>query len=434
MLRPRTLHPDPKKRTTGQTQHVTTLPSYLGNVFQRAPGTTPSRGRMQLIMQVGCPLGALVHAIWAVMFWYLDIPVLAIWNLLSALTFAVLAVKVQHPRILKLGIFIAVTEIPAHAFLATVQVGSDTLFWAYALTPIILVMGMDYWPRWGRAAVSVALLMALILVLIQVLNSGPVHDITSTWTAMFILTNGIGAVAQLVLIFTAFDISVGNTEAALQREHDRADGLLKNILPDPIALRLKDGEHLIADDHAEVSVLFADIVNFTEASAKLRPAELVETLNLVFTEFDLLAEKHGAEKIKTIGDAYMAVVGVPNSEENHATVAVHLALDMLDAARRISAQTHFPIDLRIGVNSGPVVAGVIGKNKFAYDLWGDAVNVAARMESHSEPGKIMLTDETRRLLGHAVSTRDEGKQDIKGKGLTQIWSLAGPAQTKALHS
>lgn len=379
---------------------------------------------MQLIVQVGSTLGALVHAIWAVMFWHLDIPVLAIWNVLSALTFAVLAVQVRHPPILKLGIVIAIFEIPSHAFLATLQVGSDTLFWGYAVSPIILVMGMDYWRRWARAVVSVILLTLLLAVLIYSLVAGPVHDITTTWTVMFILTNGIGSIGQLVLIFAAFDISVENTEAALQREHDRADGLLKNILPDPIALRLKDGEHLIADDHAEVSVLFADIVNFTEASAKLRPAELVETLNLVFTEFDLLAEKHGAEKIKTIGDAYMAVVGVPETDSNHATVAVHLALDMLDAARRISAQTHFPIDLRIGVNSGPVVAGVIGKNKFAYDLWGDAVNVAARMESHSEPGSILITENTQALVADRIKVTPDGTRDIKGKGVTPVYLVA----------
>ena len=134
--------------------------------------------------------------------------------------------------------------------------------------------------------------------------------------------------------------------------------------------------------------------------------------------------RHGLEKIKTIGDAYMAVVGVPNSEENHATVAVHLALDMLDAARRISAKTHFPIDLRIGVNSGPVVAGVIGKNKFAYDLWGDAVNVAARMESHSEPGSILITENTQALVADRIKVTPDGTRDIKGKGVTPVYLVA----------
>ena len=176
-------------------------------------------------------------------------------------------------------------------------------------------------------------------------------------------------------------------------------------------------------------MIFADIVNFTEASAKLVPGELVETLNLVFSEFDRLAEIHGAEKIKTIGDAYMVVVGAPDSNDNHAEVAVALALDMQKVVKELRGKTHFEVNLRIGVNTGPVVAGVIGSRKFAYDLWGDAVNVAARMESHSEPGKILTTEITASALSDRFVVTPEGIRDIKGKGPVPVFSVAVAAAT-----
>ena len=186
---------------------------------------------------------------------------------------------------------------------------------------------------------------------------------------------------------------------------------------------MKNGERVIANEHREVSVIFADIANFTAASSQLSAGELVESLNLIFTEFDNLADTFDAEKIKTIGDAYMVVVGVPEEKRNHAEIAIELATEMLSAAETISSRTHFDVNLRVGVNSGPVVAGVIGKRKFAYDLWGDAVNLASRMESQGMPGQIIVTENTAKLLSDRFTVTPEGIRDIKGKGEIPIFSV-----------
>ena len=181
----------------------------------------------------------------------------------------------------------------------------------------------------------------------------------------------------------------------IEAERQRSERLLLNILPRSVADRLKQGQVEIADAHGDVSVLFADLVGFTSFSARLAPSELVRRLNTLFTEFDRLTERYAVEKIKTIGDAYMVAAGVPEPIENGAEALTDLALDMLDACQRLGDG----LEIRAGLHSGPAVAGVIGTRKFSYDLWGDTVNTAARMESHGVPGKIQITDDTRRRLG-----------------------------------
>jgi len=211
----------------------------------------------------------------------------------------------------------------------------------------------------------------------------------------------------------------------LEEERGKSERLLLNILPASIAERLKQKHETIADGFAEATVLFADIAGFTGLAASRSPREVVDMLNEIFSEFDHLAEKHGVEKIKTIGDAYMAVAGLPVRNPDHAEAICEFALDMQEAVARRARAGHMPLALRIGINSGPVVAGVIGMKKFIYDVWGDTVNTASRMESHGVAGGIQVTEETYRKLKHAYRFEDRGTVNIKGKGDMRTFLLQG---------
>jgi class 3 adenylate cyclase len=205
-------------------------------------------------------------------------------------------------------------------------------------------------------------------------------------------------------------------------EQAKSERLLLNVLPAPIAAILRDETRTIADHYDEASVLFADVAGFTPMSATMTPAELVELLNEVFSCFDDLAEKHRLEKIKTIGDCYMVAAGVPVARDDHAVALVRMALDVRDTLARRDFRGR-KLSFRIGVNSGPVVAGVIGKKKFIYDLWGDAVNVASRMEAHGKGGEIQITRRTRELLGDRFECVAQGRIEVKGKGEMEIWHV-----------
>jgi adenylate cyclase len=217
-------------------------------------------------------------------------------------------------------------------------------------------------------------------------------------------------------------------EDEAERERERAEQLLLNILPMTIAQRLRRGEGLIADHYTEATVLFADIVDFTRLSANIAPEAVVSYLNVIFSEFDQLAQDLGLEKIKTIGDAYMVVGGVPTPREDHTEAVVEMALAMLEACNRLSQGTEMPFTMRIGINTGPVVAGVIGIKKFIYDLWGDTVNLASRMESHGVTGEIQVTDAVYQRMREKYLFEPRGKIEIKGRGPQKTYLLKGRAE------
>jgi adenylate cyclase len=212
---------------------------------------------------------------------------------------------------------------------------------------------------------------------------------------------------------------------ALRAEQEKSEALLMNILPSSIAERLKAATQTIADDCESASILFADVVDFTPLAQSLPAAEVVGILDQLFSRFDALVEQHGLEKIKTIGDCYMAAAGVPNPLPDHARRAALLALDMRDAVATSAIAGEARCELRIGINSGPVVAGVIGTKRFLYDLWGDAVNTASRMESQSTPGEIQITRTTYELLKDEFVCRRRGTILVKGKGRMETWYLVG---------
>ena len=218
----------------------------------------------------------------------------------------------------------------------------------------------------------------------------------------------------------------------MREANKRAEVLLLNILPKSIAQRLSSTElgtqaETIVDKYDHVSILFADIVGFTELSQKMEPGELVLLLNTLFSEFDRITARHQVEKIKTIGDAYMAVAGLPTTDPQHAEHIATVALDMVAAIGRMNETSGRALQLRIGLNSGPVVAGVIGLNKFAYDLWGETVNTASRMESHGQPGIIQTSQATYELLKDKYRFTALGDLEIKGYGVVPAWQLDGKA-------
>ncbi len=214
-------------------------------------------------------------------------------------------------------------------------------------------------------------------------------------------------------------------EEILRAEQEKSERLLLNILPETIADRLKQGQSNIADGFAEVTILFADIVGFTEISSRTSPQELVELLNKIFSAFDHLTDRYGLEKIKTIGDSYMVAGGLPVSCTNHAESIAEMALEMQQEIIQFSDESGQPLQIRIGINTGPVVAGVIGTKKFIYDLWGDAVNTASRMESQGLPGKIQVSDSTYQLLCDKYLLESRGTIYIKGKGDMNTYCLIG---------
>jgi class 3 adenylate cyclase len=239
------------------------------------------------------------------------------------------------------------------------------------------------------------------------------------------------AVRKLQQSITALGNSLQETQATAKKlaaEQQRSERLLLNILPEPIADRLKQKPQAIADGFAEATVLFADVVGFTEMSNHMSPTEIVSRLNQIFSRFDALAEEHGLEKIKTIGDAYMVVGGLPNPRTDHAEAIADMALDMQQAIEQLNWETGESFSMRIGINTGPVVAGVIGTKKFIYDLWGDTVNVASRMESQGMPGQIQVTETTYRRLQGTHQFEERGIIQIKGKGNMKTYWLKQRAE------
>ena len=213
--------------------------------------------------------------------------------------------------------------------------------------------------------------------------------------------------------------------AGLREEQERSERLLLNVLPAPIAERLKRLESPIADGFSEVTVMFADIVSFTRMAGTLEPAQIFALLNRLFSDFDALAEEHGLEKIKTIGDAYMAAGGLMPGRNGHCAAIADLSLAMQSLTLREYSVNDQALQLRIGIATGPVVAGVVGTKKFIYDLWGDTVNIASRLTSESEPGKIQVDERSYLLLSGTYAFEAPRTLNLKGKGYTTVFGLSG---------
>jgi adenylate cyclase len=262
-------------------------------------------------------------------------------------------------------------------------------------------------------------LSLVVTILYPMLTGAPPPDM---WTvAPLLVFNTVAAFAFVYFTLSFFLSQREHAYALLEKEQERSERLLHAMLPSEVASRLKEGDASIGS-HPSASVLFADLVGFTPLSASCEPRELVALLDEVFGTFDAAVERHGLEKIKTIGDCYMVAAGVPRPREDHAVALSRLALEL----QRTLAERTFRgrrISFRIGIHSGPVVAGIIGRRRFLYDLWGDTVNTASRMEQHGVAGEVQVSEQTRALLGDAFALEERGVVEVKGKGPMRLFLL-----------
>jgi adenylate cyclase len=273
-------------------------------------------------------------------------------------------------------------------------------------------------PRWLLAYLVLLVLSGFLQPYVRLTN-----HLSQGLVIVFFVLN-IAAVCGIAFVLLYYFVDQKELAYRLLRvEQDRSEGLLLNILPQEIAARLKGGERIIADHHPAVSILFADLVGFTPLTNVLSPNEMVELLNTIYSHFDSLIEKYGLEKIRTIGDNYMIASGLPQPRADHAHALAHLALEMNDYIAGLPPVSDQRLAFRIGINSGPVIAGVIGRKKFSYDVWGDTVNTASRMESQGIPGKIQITQATYELLKDDFTCQPHGPVFVKGKGQMETWFL-----------
>jgi adenylate cyclase len=313
--------------------------------------------------------------------------------------------------------------LTANVILIGTDVGNQYYF-------VIVGVGVAFvWPRSFAYMRYLHAVVGLLLLITVVVIARPYPAIGAALPEATTLPLRLVHASSAYIIaigFVIYSLTLGErAEGALLAERAKSEALLLNVLPEAIASRLKEDTRIIADHFESVTVLFADVVNFTELSAALSPEEVVAFLNQVFSRFDALTEKYGLEKIKTIGDAYMVAGGIPVPREDHAAVVAEVALEMSEIARAMVTPACQPLLLRIGLHTGPAVAGVIGTKKFSYDLWGDTVNTASRMESHGISGEIQVTPQTRALLGDRYEFESRGTVEVKGKGPMPLYLLRG---------
>jgi len=380
------------------------------------------QARLLTALWIGLPLGTLSHAGFWILFWALGYPVLAFFNIFSVALFAFATWQLYRSN-LTWGVYGCILfEIPAHAILATLYLGFNAGFWLLVFISVAFIPLYPMISRKLRVIIGIALVLVIGSVALIAIKNGAVYTISTTLSSFFLLMNLVFLAMIVTVIIVSYDLAVARAEQAQQEEYERAESILLNVLPARITTRLKSHEESIADSHDEVSVLFADIAGFTNLSRHLTARKLVSLLNDLFTRFDASVEAVGAEKIKTIGDAYMVATGL-EGESDHAEKMVDLAIAMQRSFEEFRQKNDLDLQLRIGVHSGAVIAGVIGKQKFAYDLWGNTVNVASRMESEGVADRIQISVETHALLPARFQAQSRGEIEIKGHRARECFLL-----------
>jgi adenylate cyclase len=412
------MHPEPQEPSP-RLQGVQRL---LGRValVGAAPGDSDEVLAQKATLTIASLSSASLAVIWVGTYLALGLPISAAipfgYQLVSIATLILFA-RSRDYRFFRVSQLVFMLALP---FLLQWSLGGYVASSAVSLWALIAAFGALFFYRADQAIpwfVGFVALTALSGLLEPTLAQHPAAIPDPIRITFFVLNvTGVAVTAYLLLQYF-----VRAREAALQR----SDRLLLNVLPRSIAERLKHGSGVIAESHAEVSVLFADVVDFTAFVERTDAARVVSVLDEIFSAFDQLAARHGLEKIKTIGDAYMVVAGVPEPRPDHAEAAAEMALDMQATTAELARSLGLDLSIRVGIDSGPVIAGVIGHSKFIYDVWGDVVNTASRMESHGLPGRIQVTVRTHGRLRDRYRFEDRGEVAVKGKGRLHAYLLVG---------
>ncbi|OMC47257.1 adenylate cyclase [Mycobacterium sp. IS-2888] len=344
-------------------------------------------------------------------------------NVVGATVFAFVPWLQRFGELLAPLTFMVAAYVSIIATCLDVGTGSGAqFFFLVGACIVVLLLGIEHIVLASALAVVAAGLIIAVEFLVP-----RATGLQAAWvqSAGFVIT----AISSVVMVFVTVWFALRDTaraEAVMEAQYERSEALLANMLPASIADRLKEsGRGIIADKYDEASVLFADIVGFTERASGTAPADLVRFLDRLYSDFDALVDKHGLEKIKVSGDSYMVVSGVPRPRPDHVQALADFALDMVDVAARLKDPHGLPLPLRVGMACGPVVAGVVGSRRFFYDVWGDAVNVASRMESTDSVGRIQVPEDIYERLRDGFVLQERGPIEVKGKGTMRTWYLVG---------
>jgi adenylate cyclase len=398
----------------------------LDECFAVPPNINRWERRTYYSMLIANLMAFLLHFIWIFVFHSLGFNWLGNINIISTLIFLFCMVLLRFKGLILTVVLIGMTEVILHQGIAIYYLGWDYGFQYFLLVIVAFAFMMNFRPLTIPVGMFLVSLFSFLGFYYSVQYWLVPHvDLGDTTQEVFLMANVTTAFLILAIMSFVYSEAARKAEAALDIEKQKSERLLLNILPVSIAERLKEDSSIIADHFESTTVLFSDIVGFTAMTEKITPKELVEYLNRMFSAFDDLAEKYGLEKIKTIGDAYMVAGGFPEARDCHARDVCSMALEMLEVVKQCNNATRQPVDIRIGIHTGPAVAGVIGIKKFAYDVWGDTVNTASRMESSGQPGRIQLTEQAAAKLNGEFILEERGMVDIKGKCSMKTFWLIG---------
>jgi adenylate cyclase len=377
------------------------------------------------ILKVSAGLAAIISAgfglleIWAdPTYWWIGA-----LNLIAAAAFVLTPLLYHYGELIAPLAFVGIAYLTTFVICWVVGTGSGIQFYFLAAASIsVLILGVD---RIKLAAV-VAGIGAALTIALQLLVPAQNLDQPDWLRNLSFALVVVSACFMVVATIWYALREISHAEAAMEAEYERSEALLANILPTAVADRLKNpAVDVIADSYPDASVLFADIADFTRRASQTDPGQLVKFLNEFYTGLDRLVERHGLEKIKTSGDSYMVVSGVPNARPDHLHALARLALDIADTIAELRDPLGRPVSLRIGLAAGPVVAGVVGNRRFFYDVWGDAVNLASRMESTGTQNRIQVPQDVYQRLSSDFVFEERGDVDVKGKGVMHTWFLVG---------